>query len=466
MALAAALGAAGVEAAARRTPAAGDADGSAVLATPVLSVRRAPGWLTEPVAARRLAGDLDKWMAASPPDSCLVVRDPSGATVYEHNPRLALVPASTQKLVTATAALAVLGSEHRFATTARATAVPSGGVLAGDLFLVGGGDPLLASADYMARFSRQPQLFTDLARLADAVVAAGVHRIEGTVVGDDSRYDRTRFLDVWPQRYAAQRQSGPLSALSVNDGYVRYPVPGQLRPLEPAIDPAASAAWVMTGLLASRGVEIVGLPRSGAAPAGATELARLESAPLREIVGEMLAESDNQTAELMLEAVGSGPGEGGFGSTAAGLTVLERVVRSKLGPEAVVLDGSGLAPGNRSTCETLVGLLGDPRHGPTLVGALAVAGERGTLAGRYVGTPLQGRLRAKTGSLAGVTALAGVLDGKAGPLVFAYLANASPGAPLPADPAGSQGLLAAILASYPSRVDAAAVGPAPARVVR
>src|SRR5690606_35873154 len=111
------------------------------------------------------------------------------------------------KLLTATAALEELGPEHRFRTTLKGAA-PVDGVVAGDAALVGGGDPLLSTPDYAARFRRQPQIFTDLTTLADAVVDAGIRQINGSVVGDESRYDRERYVAGWPERYITQNQTG------------------------------------------------------------------------------------------------------------------------------------------------------------------------------------------------------------------------------------------------------------------
>src|SRR5690606_7760656 len=105
-------------------------------------------------------------------------------------------------------------------------AAPVDGVVTGDLHLVGGGDPVLATNPYADRFPRQPQLRTDIESLADAVVAAGVRRVEGSVVGDESRYDAQRYVAGWPGRYLDQNVVGPLSALSVNDSFARYPGDG------------------------------------------------------------------------------------------------------------------------------------------------------------------------------------------------------------------------------------------------
>src|SRR5690606_23099095 len=146
----------------------------------------------------------------SPAESCLVVRH-QGRVIHAHAPDLPLVPASTTKVVTGVAALEVLGSDTRYRTTVVAAGAPAGGVVAGDVWLVGGGDPVLATDDYMARYD-EPQLHTDFEALADAVVAAGVQQIAGSVVGDESRYDTRRTVESWDPVFVRDNESGPLSA--------------------------------------------------------------------------------------------------------------------------------------------------------------------------------------------------------------------------------------------------------------
>jgi D-alanyl-D-alanine carboxypeptidase/D-alanyl-D-alanine-endopeptidase (penicillin-binding protein 4) len=428
--------------------------------TPVLSARRAPRWLQIPTADALLAASLEPLAAESPPDTCLVVRD-GGRTVFARNPDLPLVPASTAKLVTGVAALEVLGPDGRFRTTVVAAAPAAGGVVEGDLFLVGGGDPVLATADYIARYD-EPQLFTDIGALADAVVAAGVTHVTGAVVGDESRYDTARSVASWDPVFVRDHESGPLSALSVNDGFTRYPPTRQSTTAEPAADPPAHAASVLADLLRARGVTIDGGARSGASPQGAVEIAAIESAPVAEVVGQMLAASDNMTAELIVKELGVHTGGGG--TTAAGVqAALEVLVDDGVTTDGVVLnDGSGLDRGDRLTCTALVAMLDDAGADSTLAAGLPVAGERGTLRQRWVGTPASGLIRAKTGSVRNSRALAGFVDVTTGPLTFAYIANAAPTIDAEANLA-LQDRLGLELVEYPEGPTLDQLGPVPVR---
>lgn len=440
------------------SPSEGRASAPALQPTPVLSVRRLPSVVAAPIAERRLRLDLEAWAAQAPGDSCVVVRTAEGP-VLERRPDDPLVPASTTKLVTATAALLQLGPDERLATRVLATAPAADGVVPGDLVLVGGGDPLLATADYVARFRNQPQTFTDLDALAASVEAAGVRRVEGSVVGDETRYDQERYVAGWPARYIDQNVTGPLSALAVNDGFAAYPTPGATDvPLEPAEQPAVNAAEVFTRLLEARGVEVVGPPRAGAAPAGAPELAVIESPPMSQVVAQLLTESDNSTGELLLKELGA---RAGAGTTAAGrerARSLLEVAEVDVGA-VVVGDGSGLSLDNRASCSLLVDLLERPETGPVLDAGLAVAGETGTLSRRFSGTDLEGSLRAKTGSLNTVSALAGIVQDDDPPLTFAYVVNAPPPGPVPEGVAASQEALGEILLAWPRVPDPAVLGP-------
>lgn len=352
---------------------------------------------------------------ADTPNGCMTVwRD--GQPMYDANPVAPMAAASVVKLLTAVAGVDILGEDTRLSTTVVASSPPTGGVIAGDLWLVGGGDPVLGTIPWATRSGDPTPVFTPLESLADRVVAAGVRLVGGRVVGDDTRYDDNRAVDTWPHRFVDDGEAGPLSALSVNDGFRVWGHPGV-----PFDDPAAGAAEVFTELLRSRGVTVDGAPTSGPAASGVT-VAAVESPPVSELVAGMLRESDNGTAELLVKELGlRGAGDG---STAAGVRIVNDAVAARGLPfeGTVTADGSGLSDASRVTCRLITALLVDARD--VLHSKLAVAGQSGTLATRFRGTPAEGRLRGKTGSVDGVAAFAGYLDGADGETVtFAYVIN-------------------------------------------
>lgn len=369
-----------------------------------------------PRPARVPLGALTSVWRRTPAGSCLMVME-RGRVLFERSPDRPVIPASTMKLLTATAALNRLGRDTRLRTTVMATAAPVDGLVQGDLWLVGGGDPLLGTGPWAGHFTRQPAMFTPLEWLADAVVNAGIRQVTGQVIGDDSRYDAVRRVPSWPARYTEQGEVGPLTALSVNDGFATWGNRG-----EPFADPAAGAAQTLTNLLRARGVGVAGPGTSGIRPEGLVETAAVSSRSVRQLVGQMLRESDNGTAELLLKELARA--EGVPGSTSGGLrAVAEAVTGAGLPARGLrQIDGSGLGRGNLVTCRLLAALV--DRNDPDIVAGLAVAGRSGTLEKRFVGTAAAGRLRGKTGSIKAVAALAGQVETAGGRRVtFAYVIN-------------------------------------------
>lgn len=419
-----------------------------VASTPVLSVRRAPEVLARPVAARTLQAAVAPVLARFPAESCVEVNDGTTALVAQQD-SVALAPASNMKLLTGAAALDVLGPDTRLTTRFAAAAAPVAGTVAGDLFVVGGGDPLLTTDTYAARQTNGVPPATDLEAVADQLVAAGVTRITGSVVGDGTRYDDQRVVASWPDRFVGQGVVGNLGGLLANDAWTVDPVTPGGPTGAPAPDPAAHAAAVLTALLQARGVQVDGVPRSGTAPAGAVTVLDVPSLTVAELVGETLAFSDNTSAELLLKEMGRA--SGGAGSTQAGTAVVQQWLEAnKLPTEGVVLvDGSGLSDQNRVTCALLGDVLRASGPDGTLAQGLARPGRAGTLEDRLTGDDLRDRVRAKTGTLRNVTALSGWLDTVPGRrLQFAMLANTGGREVQAADTAVQGDLLRALLA-YP-----------------
>lgn len=433
-----------------------------VAATPVLSARRAPEAVAAPVADRRLVDDLQGWLAASPTNTCLVVAN-EGREVFAHNPDTPVTGASTQKLITATGLLLALGPDATLRTEVMAAAPPTGGVVTGDLFVVGGGQADLGTPSWpeMGPGTRE-RVIHDIDGLVSAIAAAGVTRVEGSIVGDGSRYDDQRYQTSLAPRLIDQDQIGPIGGLMVNDGFAGFSPARTNADTVPAVDPAADAARVITERLQANGITVAGAPRAGTAPEGAAEVASLESPPLSQVVADMLTTSDNETAEAALKEIGlATSGEGTWSAGVTGLTAL--LAEQGVTTDGVqVADGSGLTIENRLTCGALVDVLTLEGTGPVVRDGLAVAGETGTLAERWRGTEVAGRLRGKTGTLRNVTALAGEVDPtQGGALTFAYVANvADPGEVT----AGEVGIdeLAHILVQFPRGVDMAALEPLPA----
>jgi D-alanyl-D-alanine carboxypeptidase/D-alanyl-D-alanine-endopeptidase (penicillin-binding protein 4) len=376
------------------------------LTTPLLSFRRHPTPLAERIAAEESAAVFDAWTRSVTDTvgagSCVRVVD--GETVVaEVEPTLPLIPASNMKLLPAAVALEVMGPDFVYRTELQ-SARPQNGVIPGDVYLVGGGDPVLRTADVPDPLTYPAFNTTALEPLADQLVTLGVTRIEGALVGDGSRYDDEFRAPTWGDGIT-NRDAGPYDALLVNDALIENGNYG--------LEPNRAAAVVFAELVTARGIEIAGGTANRARPADAdlTTLALIESRPLIDILVELLHTSDNNTAEMLVKEIGFQAT--GQGTRQAGLdTIRATLERWGVPTQGLELhDGSGLSRSNRTTCSTLTGLLSIAPVADELVELLPVAGRDGTLADELVGTPADGALRAKTGTLRGVKALSGTQPG-------------------------------------------------------
>jgi D-alanyl-D-alanine carboxypeptidase/D-alanyl-D-alanine-endopeptidase (penicillin-binding protein 4) len=296
-------------------------------------------------------------------------------------------PASTQKLYTGATALLVLGTDFRFRTEVRATGpVLPDGAVNGDLVLVGGGDPTLVG--------------DDLQRLAFAVADAGIRRIGGWLYVDDTRWDRARSAPGWKPGWLGD-EVAPMSSVIVDGNRWR-------RDTAYLQDPALANLDRFRVALERAGITIAGPDALGPAPASPGDLvASHDSAPLAALVGHMLKDSDNTYAEVLLKELGRTAGDP---STAGGIGVVWRTAASfGMGPGQTA-DGSGLSRHDRAAPWHEVDWLINVSRTPVadhVRYSLPLACGDGTLQQRFCATPAAGKVFAKTGSLDGVSTLAG-----------------------------------------------------------
>ena len=389
-------------------PGAPEDDGPAAVPPPPgldLPAVTAPSAVAEPATGTLDPGKVRRAVAGPLGDADLgphvlaTVSTLDGTLLYSSGTGVA-TPASTMKLLTTTAALETLGPDHTFATRV----VRDGH---SRVVLVGGGDPLLSHAD--------------LRRLARDTAA----KVPGKVrVGyDTSLFSGPAVNPHWPDTYVPEGVVSPIEPLWVDegrdaDGFGRVD------------DPAATAAAEFAADLAKAGVRVVGTPTQRTAPRTATELARVTSDPLGLIVEHTLATSDNEAAEVIARQVGIATS--GTGSSIAGVAgVLDTLDALGVPTEdAVVHDGSGLSREDRLDPDTLTAVLetaGSDEHPQlrSVLTGLPVAGFTGSLEYRFDAEDAgRGLVRAKTGTLSGVSGLAGtVLDRDGTPMVFALLAD-------------------------------------------
>jgi D-alanyl-D-alanine carboxypeptidase/D-alanyl-D-alanine-endopeptidase (penicillin-binding protein 4) len=381
----------------------------------VLSFRRLSSVIARDANADEFASVVAEFVPTINDRSCAAV-SVDGEDVGSRNADMPVIPASAQKVLIAEAALELLGPEHRYTTSVVASPAIADGTLDGDLVLVGGGDPVLSSDWYPGSGLEVNPVFneTSLDLLAGAVVDSGLSRITGSVIGDGTRYDDEFYAPGWGPGVAGA-DAGPYDALMVNDTRVR----GED---QRGSDPSRAAAREFARLLTERGVVVDGPAVSGSALSydEVVDVAEIQSEPLTRIVEEMLTASDNNTAELLVKEIGVSADPDAANTREAGLAAIVALLGqwNVDTSQIVMVDGSGLSPNNRLTCEALLEVLQRGEPDGTVGAALPVAGESGTLRDIFTDHPVSGRLLGKTGTLTnppfnvdppGVKALAGYL---------------------------------------------------------
>jgi serine-type D-Ala-D-Ala carboxypeptidase/endopeptidase (penicillin-binding protein 4) len=327
----------------------------------------------------------------------------SGAALYARAPDVPRIPASVNKLYTTSAALLRYGGDGQLTTEVMADAQPDDtGVLKGNLYLRGGGDPEFGRAEAHG--------------LAQVLADSGLTRITRRVIGDESHFDRLRGGP--DSNYGVSEWVGPLSALSFNHGFT-LARRGRFQR-----NPAYYGARQFERELRRAGVKISWHARAGVAPADAERVGEWASARMSVLIRHTNRPSDNYMAETLLKDLGAD--YGGAGTTAAG-TAVARKSAAAFGARPAMVDGSGLSRQNRTTPRDVVALLAgldDSDVATPMRLSLAVAGKNGTLFDRMRRTTAKGRCRAKTGTLNGVSNLAGYCTSRSGArLAFAFLMN-------------------------------------------
>ncbi|CCK28441.1 D-alanyl-D-alanine carboxypeptidase/D-alanyl-D-alanine-endopeptidase [Streptomyces davaonensis JCM 4913] len=340
--------------------------------------------------------------------SAAVVDVTTGKRLYGAGSGTALTPASTTKIATAAAALNALGPDHRLTT--RTALEPD----TKELVLVGGGDPTLTAR-------KDTEGLASLRTLAEDTAAAlkkdGVREVTLS-------YDTTLYAGEELHPIGVNDNLARVSALMADEARTDDSTSG---PVPRVAEPAAEAARTFADLIEDHGITTTS-PGPSKATARAETLAEVSSPPLAALVERMLTNSDNDIAEALARHTALATGE------RPDLTGAGRAIRAELGKLGLPVkgtefkDGSGLNRDNRLTADLLTALLaqsGDPAHPelrPILTG-LPVAGFTGTLTSRYA-DGAAGVVRAKTGTLTGVNALAGtVVDQDGHLLAFAFLAT-------------------------------------------
>jgi serine-type D-Ala-D-Ala carboxypeptidase/endopeptidase (penicillin-binding protein 4) len=395
-----------------------------------------------------------------------------------------MMPASNQKILTLAAAAEVLGWDARMTTTLEASGPVEDGILRGDLFVRGGGDPTINTRDGVGT--------AVFASWANALREAGIKSIDGRIVGDDQAFDDEHLGGGWAWDYLQYGYAAPVGALQYNEDVADLAVAPGSSPGEPAIvrltagsgfsllnsavtgppestetidykrrldtpvleitgtipagaqpvtravavlNPTVFFAQGLKDALITQGFSVAGeavdLDDISAEPGVRSErriIASTESPPLRTIAAVLMKVSQNLYAESLLKAVGRA--QGGLGTFAAGRQAVRSTLTSWGIPDTsyVMADGSGLSRYNYVSAATITAILEhmykDDKHRDALIATLPIAGKEGTVATRMRRTRAEGNAVAKTGSIANVRSLSGFVRTRDGEVVvFSILAN-------------------------------------------
>lgn len=355
----------------------------------------------------------------------LVIDPKAGDTLYSHNAGKLFVPASNQKLLTGSVALAQLGADYRFRTTFVTHGKLRDGVLDGDLIVIGRGDPTVSD-----RVKGNAMMF--LQSVADSVGARGVHRITGSLRAGGNAFPDSVYGYGWEWDDLRGESAAPVDELEFNEGMIQQSVRANGRDTLVSIattspDDAYLAALYLA--MAQRGITVDGktspTPDNLASPADT--IYTFWSPPLREILKSFLKPSQNQTGEALIKTLGLE--KTGVGTADSGAVVIKRQLAAWGidSTSTVIYDGSGMSRHNLVTPEAIVKILVGIQRDTAFSAfydALPIASVDGTIRTRMAGTAASNNMHAKTGTLEFVRSLSGYITTAAGEkLVFSMLAN-------------------------------------------
>ncbi len=322
-------------------------------------------------------------------------------TLVSINHTESMIPASNTKLFTTATALEVMGGDHLLSTKILAEDNDlSDGTIEGNLYIKGFGNPTFSTED--------------LEELVNQLCQSGLRKVTGNVVGDDTYFDDVYSRDDWISEERANVKLPPISAIVIdrNRTIVVKKRKGRYRNYFVNIDnPPLFAAKKLREILISHGVEVEGKSISGQATDNTQTLVE-SSIELRELLKEINKHSDNFYAECLFKTLGSvssGQQGNSFFSTQAILNYIED--NSIYSTGTTIVDGSGISRFDQVTAGALVGLLEkvyfNIKQFDDFFNSLSIAGVDGTLHKRMRGTSAENNFRGKTGTLNGVSSLAG-----------------------------------------------------------
>ena len=358
----------------------------------------------------------------------LIVNPRTGDTLYSKNAGKLFMPASNMKIITSAAALTLLGPDYAYKTTFLADGPVHDSLLDGNLLVIGRGDPTIS--DNMRGFAT-----TAMDALADSIRAHGIRQITGSLARIGDAFPDSIHGYGWEWDDLGEYYGAGVDELIFNEGMAPTtprPPPDTVRDSlysGPAKDPATAYLNAFNDALLRKQITVeAGVMESILpTPFKMDTLFTFVSLPMRNIIPALMKPSQNQIAEILLKTIGLE--RGGMGTADSARKIVgQQLLAWGVQPDGFVIrDGSGLSRHDLVSPETLVRVLDRIQRDTAFAvyyNAMPIAGVDGTLKDRMKGTPAEGNVHAKTGSISAARSLSGYVTTSDGErLIFSILAN-------------------------------------------
>jgi D-alanyl-D-alanine carboxypeptidase/D-alanyl-D-alanine-endopeptidase (penicillin-binding protein 4) len=329
-------------------------------------------------------------------------------TIFSLNPKQSMIPASLTKLFTTAVSFSIMSGEQEIGTKFFSEdSILNDGILNGNLYIKGYGNSSFTESD--------------LQSMVDYLISKGIKKIEGDIIGDDTYFDKIYTREDWIEDEKANVKLPPISALVLdrNRTTVRRRIRKRYRYIiESVKDPPLFIANKLKEDLKTSGIEITGRAKTGVTPNNSFFITE-RAIKLKDLVPLINKHSDNFLAECLFKKLGA-VASGAQGNSFFSQQAIQKFLKDNNiffdGTE--IVDGSGISRFDQVTPLAINGVLEkmyfDLVHFKDFINSLSIAGVDGTLKGRMTGTLAENNFRGKTGSLNGVSGLAGYLTNSNG----------------------------------------------------
>ena len=337
-------------------------------------------------------------------------------TIFSYNEKEPMIPASLTKLFTTATSLSIMGGEHELSTKLFSDDNNlEDGIINGNIYLKGFGNSTFTESD--------------LESMINFLLSKGITKIEGDIIGDDTYFDNIYTREDWIEDEKANVKLPAISALVLdrNRTIVRQKIRRRYRNVTQNFkDPPLFISSKLKSMLKSAGINVIGSSKKGITPDKAFHLTESDI-KLKDLIALINKHSDNFLAECLFKTLGAET-SGLQGNSFYSQQAIQKFIKGNniYAEGTEIVDGSGISRFDHATPLAIAGVLEkmyfDLSHFDDFYNSLSIAGEDGTLRGRLRETDGENNFRGKTGSLNGVSSLAGYLkDGNGDMLIVTII---------------------------------------------